>query len=49
MRYKDRAGTLIVRETGQDKFLRFLYGRKAGRLLLRLLMENKAVMAAVKK
>ena len=38
MRYKNRAGTLIVKETGQDKFLRFLYGRRAGRLLLRLLI-----------
>ena len=38
MRYKDRAGNLIIKETKQDKFLRALYTNKVGRLLVRILI-----------
>lgn len=38
MRYKDRNGNLIIKETGQDRFLRALYTRRTGRLLIRLLI-----------
>lgn len=31
MRYKDRNGNLIIKETGQDRFLRALYTRRTGR------------------
>lgn len=38
MRYKDREGNLIERETGQDKFLKGLYTKPIGRLFVRILI-----------
>lgn len=38
MNYKDRKGTLIENETGQDRFLRRLYTTLAGRMFVRLLI-----------
>ena len=38
MKYKDRNGNLIIKETGQDKFLHSLYTKKAGRIFVRFLI-----------
>ena len=38
MRYRDRNGNLTEKETGQDRFLNFLYTKRAGKMLLRLLI-----------
>ncbi|MFR1519317.1 MAG: archaetidylserine decarboxylase [Clostridia bacterium] len=38
MRYKDRDGNLILKETGQDKLLRSLYTKRGGRFLIRFLI-----------
>lgn len=38
MNYKDRKGNLIVKETNQDKFLKSLYTKKAGRFAVRLMI-----------
>lgn len=38
MKYKDRKGTLIINETGQDKLLRRMYTTLAGRILTRVLI-----------
>lgn len=46
MRYKDRAGNLIINETKQDKFLRALYTHRPGRMLVRLLITRPVTKAA---
>lgn len=38
MKYKDRQGNLIVKETGQDKFLKKLYTTVIGRFFVRILI-----------
>jgi len=38
MRYKDRSGNLIEKETGQDRFLKGLYTKRIGRIFVRVLI-----------
>ena len=38
MKYKDRQGNLIIKETGQDKFLKKLYTTVVGRFFVRILI-----------
>ncbi len=38
MKYKDRQGNLIIKETGQDKFLKKLYTTVLGRVFVRILI-----------
>lgn len=38
MRYKDRKGNLIEKETGQDRFLKGLYTKRIGRIFVRVLI-----------
>ena len=46
MKYRDRQGNLIIKETGQDKFLRSLYTKKAGRLIIKLLITKPVTCIA---
>lgn len=41
MKYIDRKGNIIIEDSGQDKFLRRLYGSPAGRLILKFLIQPK--------
>ena len=44
MKYKDRSGNLIERETGQDRFLKKLYTKAIGRFFVRILITRPVTL-----
>lgn len=46
MQYKDRDGHLIIKDTRQDRFLRTVYTKRAGRFLVRLLITKPVTKVA---